>query len=101
MAKQKAKADKTNAKIEKMKAEEELRLLFSDAIHAGKTVKQKAQIEKDKHAAAGGGGGGAGTNKASDHYDDAWAEAQLANGMMLDDYSGEKPLELRIEEQVR
>ena len=94
-----AREKKKQEKIAKMKADEELRALFSDALTTDpKKAKEKEKQLHTQNQAAGSGGGG---KKGSDHYDDAWAEAQLQNDIGLSDAAmgGFKPLEVRIEEQ--
>ena len=80
-----------------------MRALFSDALQNNpKKAKEKEKELHAKAAAGGAGGGGGGGGKPSDHYDDAWAEAQLAEGGILDDDGGgdgSKPLEVLIEEK--
>jgi len=67
----KLKTEKKNAKIARIEAEMELKALFSEGLSI--TVKKK-DLHKKKQDGGGGGGGGGG---AGDHYDEAWAEAEL------------------------
>ena len=90
----KLKTEKKNAKIAKIQQEMELKALFSEGLSI--TVKKK-DLHKKKEGAAGGGGGGGGGG-VGDHYDDAWAEAELAKaGVTVP--GGGLTLEQRIEKK--
>jgi len=97
-AAEKRAAEKKQAKMVRIAQEQELKALFSEALSIN--VK-KSDLKKKKDAASSGGGGG-GASKGggpSDHYDDAWAEAELAKVSKDDTDATALRLDQRIEQQ--
>lgn len=90
-------AEKKQQKQLRIQQEQELKALFSEALSIN--VK-KSDLRKKKppseHAPVSSGGGG---GKASDHYDDAWAEAELAKAGIDGLDATALTLEQRIEKQ--
>ena len=92
---EKAKREKKNAKIARIEQEMELKALFSEGLSI--TVKKKDLHKKKTGAESSGGGGGGG---AGVHYDDAWAESELAKAGQSAP-GGQLTLEQRIEQKRR
>jgi len=88
--KEKLKKEKKMSKIARIQQEMELKALFSEALSI--TVKKK-DLHKKKES---GGSGGGGKGGAGDHYDEAWAEAELKKAQEHAP-EGELTLEQRIE----
>jgi len=103
-------AAKTNKKLVKQQADEEMRLLFNEALASGKSQKEidaersaarKAKKDLEMFRGGGGkgsGGGGGGGGGGADFYDDAWAEAQLKAGIDVPEGMG-RSIEAEIEMQ--
>eukprot|EP00630_Chrysocystis_fragilis_P005734 CAMPEP_0197389872 /NCGR_PEP_ID=MMETSP1165-20131217/2005_1 /TAXON_ID=284809 /ORGANISM="Chrysocystis fragilis, Strain CCMP3189" /LENGTH=277 /DNA_ID=CAMNT_0042915319 /DNA_START=33 /DNA_END=866 /DNA_ORIENTATION=+ len=87
----KQREEKKQAKLLRIQQEQELKALFSEAlsINVKKSDLRKKKNVPDAQPEKGGG------QKQSDHYDEAWAEAELAK----QEPSAEKSLEQMIEEQ--
>mmetsp|Transcript_1909 Transcript_1909/g.2895 ORF Transcript_1909/g.2895 Transcript_1909/m.2895 type:complete len:305 (-) Transcript_1909:4273-5187(-) len=97
---EKLKEQKKQQRQIRIQQEQELKALFSEGLSI--SIK-KSDLRKKKEKASelrsmGAGGGGSG-NK-TDHYDDAWAEAELAKaGEIMQNANDEPTLEQRIEQQ--
>ena len=96
-ASEKRKEEKKQAKILRIQQEQELKALFSEAL----TINvKKSDLKKKKAAEGGAAASAAGGAKASDHYDDAWAEAELAKAGLEGPTSGADPSMLTLEQRI-
>lgn len=94
--KEQLRQEKKQQKLLRIQQEQELKALFSEAlsinVKKADLRKKKAQPEPGQLATSGPGS----RAKGGDHYDEAWAEAELAKATLDSD---EKSLEQRIEDQ--